>query len=195
MSILANAWRIVARLRLCFLGVSLICFVWVDSARAQSTTSEYQLKAEYLAKVFDFVQWPEGSSSKRSVQICVLGDYSFGTVLSQEAARAILTGRRIKVSWVRKEKDLNGCDVIFVSYSEERRYEQILQTLQGGNALTVGETEGFLNAGGMVALSYQRERLQFDVNLDATRAAQLKIDSRLLSMARHVIRERYQPGA
>ena len=78
--------------------------------------------------------------------------------------------------------------------SEVSRYSKILDLLKGTNILTVGETPGFLEAGGMVLLSYQDDNLQLDVNLSAARAAQLKLDSRLLSLAKRVIKDKEQAG-
>lgn len=100
----------------------------------------------------------------------------------------------MEVRWMHKELELKGCQIIFVSRSEERRYGKILESAKGTNAPTVGETDGFLQAGGIVELNFENDTLKFEVNLTAARAANLKLDSRLLAMAKRVIREKEQTG-
>jgi hypothetical protein len=117
----------------------------------------------------------------------VRGDFSFGTSLAELARGASPHGRTVEVRWVHKDQELRNCHIVFVSRSESGRYAKLLQALEGTNVLTVGETEGFLGAGGAISLSSQRDTLQFEVNLPAANSAHLKISSRLLALARRVV--------
>jgi len=119
--------------------------------------------------------------------ICVRGDFSFGTSLAELARGASPHGRRVGVRWVRKDQDLRNCHIAFVSRSESKRYAKRLQVLEGTGVLTVGETDAFLGAGGAISFSFERETLQFEVNLIAADTSHLKIRSRLLALARHVV--------
>jgi hypothetical protein len=155
----------------------------------ESRAAEYRSKANFLATFPSFVDWPE--SAFTSVQspflICVRGDFSFGTSLAELARRASPHGRRVEVRWVHKDEDLRSCHIAFVSHSESKRYAKLLQLLEGTGVLTVGETESFFGAGGAINFSFDHETLQFEVNLIAADAAHLKISSRLLALARHVV--------
>ena len=161
-------------------------------AGAQENTTEYELKATYLRRVPSFVEWPISGNAQQvvtpgSIRLCVVGNYSFGPMLAQEAQRSAVGGKKMEVQWIRKGLELNGCQIIFVSGSERKRYVTILEAAKGINALTIGETDGFLQAGGMVQLNYEDAILKFVVNLSAARAARLKMDARLLAMAKRVI--------
>jgi len=160
---------------------------------------EYKLKAIYLRKIPNFVEWPElvGAkvmSTNDPIHLCVIGNYAFGSVLAQEAGRAGTNGKKMDVRWVQKETQFKGCQVIFVSRSEEKRYRKIVEISKGFHALTVGETEGFLEVGGIISLNFKDGTLQFEANLEAARAAQLKLDARWLAMAKRVVREKEQAG-
>jgi hypothetical protein len=87
---------------------------------------------------------------------------------------------------VHKDEELRTCHIAFVSRSESKRYAKLLQILEGAGVLTVGETDDFLAAGGAITFSFERENLQFEVNLVAADSARLKISSRLLALARRV---------
>ena len=67
------------------------------------------------------------------------------------------------------------------------RWNEYMAAVANERVLTVGETDDFLKAGGAVCFSFERETLQFEVNLAAASGAGLKVSSRLLSLARRVV--------
>src|SRR5271157_1163211 len=175
-----------------------VCTAWVfpGDGLGQVLSQEYQLKAMYLRQIPSFVEWPPSaaSTSKAAFQLCTMGDYPFGTRLAQEVGGVTLGGRKIELRWVHKEQELHGCEVIFISRSEAKHCGKILDGLKGKSVLTVGESEGFLEAGGTVAFSFENGRLQMKVNLVAARKANLKMDARLLALAKRVVTEHSAPG-
>jgi YfiR/HmsC-like len=154
-----------------------------------SKADEYRSKAHFLATFPSFVEWPEIAfpSPQAPFLICVRGDFSFGTSLAELARGASPRGRRVEVRWVHNDQELRNCHIAFVSRSESKRYGKILQVLDGVGVLTVGETKDFLRDGGAISFSFEREMLQFEVNLVAADNAHLKISSRLLTLARRVV--------
>jgi hypothetical protein len=92
----------------------------------------------------------------------------------------------MEVRWAHRDEELRGCHVAFISRSESKHYAKILQVLKDENALTVGETPDFLDAGGTVTFSFQGDSLQFEVSLAAANNSHLEISCYLLSRARRV---------
>jgi hypothetical protein len=158
------------------------------AAQAVAST-EYQNKAAFLAQFPNFVEWPTDASqtAQTPFQICVYGDFSFGTALAEATRGTTVRGKKLEVRWVRKLPDIRSCQILFVSRSEHARYGQVLAAVANSGVLTVGETEGFLQAGGTICFSYDRELLQFEVNLAAAHDARLKMSSQLLGLARRVM--------
>jgi hypothetical protein len=154
-----------------------------------SKVAEYRTKAHFLATFPSFVEWPEMAfpSPEAPFLICVRGDFSFGTTLAELTRGGSPHGRRVEVRWVHKDQELRNCHIAFVSRSESKRYAKLLQALDGAGVLTVGETEDFLRDGGAISFSFERETLQFEVNLVAADSAHLRISSRLLALARRVV--------
>jgi YfiR/HmsC-like len=172
------------------LAIVLTLFVALPSVRAQgSVPSEYRTKASFLATFPTFIDWPESAfpSASAPFVVCVWGDFRFGTVLADLARGASPRGRKVDVRWVRKERDLKSCHILFVSSSEASRYPKIFSVVQETSILTVGETPDFLSSGGMLNFSFENDLLQFEVNLAATNQARLRVSSRLLALARRVI--------
>jgi hypothetical protein len=77
-----------------------------------------------------------------------------------------------------------ACDVIYLheSYSEWRR----LLEEPRAPALTVGDVQGFLAAGGMVELVIDSDAVRFDVNLRALRLHRIRLPAQVLKLARQV---------
>ena len=153
--------------------------------------AEYRAKANYLANFPSFVEWPAEALPPGNAPflVCVFGEFSFGTSLAESTRGATVHDRRVEIRWVRKAQELAACQILFISRSEQKRYSQALDVVRGKMVLTVGETPEFLDAGGILSFSGQQGTIQFDVNLAAANKAHLKISSRLLALARHVVNQ------
>ena len=154
-----------------------------------SVSGEYRSKATFLARVPNFVDWPDGafSSPHSPIIVCVLGDFRFGTTLAEVSRDSIPHGRRVSVRWIRNDQQLRGCHILFVSSSELSRYAKVIALVQGTDTFTVGETTDFLSAGGMLSISFEHEAIQFEVNLGLAKEAHFHVSSKLLALARRVV--------
>ncbi len=172
------------------IALALLFFSLPLSAQ-NSTAPEYLAKANYLANFPSFVEWPPEAlpPGKAPFLVCVFGGFPFGTSLAEATRGAMVRDRRLEIRWVHKPQELSACQIVFVSRSEKKRYNVALDAVGGHAVLTVGETPEFLDAGGIVSFSGQPGAIQFDVNLDAAKKAQLKISSRLLALARRIVNQ------
>jgi YfiR/HmsC-like len=170
------------------LSLSLILTV-PRPASGDLTSREYFLKANFIANFLKFVDWPDTAFSSPSTPLllCVYGYFPFGTSLAENALKSTVHERRIEVRMVREEQELRLCHVVFVSQEAAKHYNKVLGAVRDASILTIGETPDFLDAGGTVTLFFQAERVQFDVNLRNANQSRIKISSRLLAMARHVV--------
>jgi len=167
---------------------SLALLLPVISAQ-EGGAAEYRAKATFLAAFPNFIEWPADafSSPQAPVLICVFGDFSFGTSLTETTRGASIRDHQVEVRWVHREQDLRACHVLFVSHSEEKHYGRIFKAIQGASVLTVGETQDFLSSGGAIDFLITDGRLQFDVNMRAANDARLRISSNMLALAKHIV--------
>jgi len=143
---------------------------------------EYQVKAAFLLNFTKFIEWP-ASESTAPFGICIVGDDPFGAVLDQMVAGETYMGRRIVAQKVPRPVP-GSCQVVFVGRSDSE-IRPLLASLRPG-VLTVGETPGFLEAGGMINFVVVNGRVRFDINRSAAAMAGLQLSSKLLSVARSV---------
>jgi hypothetical protein len=80
-------------------------------------------------------------------------------------------------------KELRQCHVLFVCPSERPFLARLLPPLQKDGLLLVGDTPGFLEAGGIINLVIEDKKVRFEVNLAAAARGKLQIRSSLLRLA------------
>jgi uncharacterized protein DUF4154 len=86
----------------------------------------------------------------------------------------------------RRVEEIRGCHILFVGREEQERLGEILDTLKGRPTLTVSDADGFSRRGGMIGFMTDRNRIRLRINLEAARAAELTLSSKLLRPAQIV---------
>jgi len=146
--------------------------------------SEYQVKAAFLYNFAKFVEWPGLSDDQKSpLDICVLGKDPFGPELDRVMDGKTVNGRSISVQRFSDVSKAQSCHVLFVGFSDAGHVAETAKALRGRNILTVGETEGFCESGGVIAFVMDGQRVRFRINPKAAARANLKISSKLLQLA------------
>jgi hypothetical protein len=109
----------------------------------------------------------------RAVQIVEFGPYR--KILEQKELSRIL-------------RQLQHCQMLFITASERNSYREIFESLRGVPILTIGETEEFLEKGGIINFVIHEKKVQFEINLVTARTSGLEIKTALLKIARKVIK-------
>ncbi len=148
--------------------------------------SEYDVKAAFLYNFTKFVEWPPSAfPSDSSMQLCVLGQDPFGKSLMAFGGEAV-AGRRLQLVRAREIQKPEGCQILFISRSERHRMPEVLRELQDTPVLTVADTDGFLDRGGIINFTLEGSKVRFEINQQAAERAGIKISSKLLRLATHV---------
>ena len=157
------------------------------AARAEVAASEYAVKAAFLYNFTKFVEWPpKAFADERSpLKICVLGADPFGKALRSFMDEEV-GGRRLQLLRVDTLNNPAACHVLFVCRSERDRLPQILAAVRGAPVLTVADTAGFLDDGGMVNFVLEGGKVRFEIDQEAAERSGIRISSKLLALARHV---------
>ena len=161
----------------------LVLLLTVGSVMADSTVdAEYRLKAAYLYNFAKFVEWPTNTLATETspIVIAVFGDNPFGASLNQAVNGRTANGHPVTVRYAHRPAELEGAHLVFLSRNVRT---EILNQLAGKSVLTVGESDGFLPAGGMIQFVIAENRVRFAIAEPAAQQAGLKISSQLLALA------------
>jgi hypothetical protein len=147
--------------------------------------SEYQIKAVFLFNFAQFVDWPNEAfqSAQSPLVIGILGDDPFGSYLDQAVRGERVKNRPMVVRRYSRVADVTDCHILFISESETGRLDQILEHLKGRSILTVGDSDGFSQLGGIIRFATENSKVRLKINLRAAKQAHLTISSKLLRPA------------
>jgi YfiR/HmsC-like len=152
---------------------------------AAAAAPEYQVKAVFLFHFAQFVSWPAGAfaDSAAPLVIGILGQDPFGAFLDETVRGEAIEGHPLVVRRFDRVEEIAGCHILFVSRDVMPQMPAILQALTGRNVLTVSDVPGFASQGGMIRFVTDRNRIRLRINLEAARAADLTLSSKLLRPA------------
>ena len=160
----------------------------VPTGAALTSRQEYRLKAAYLYNFAKFIDWPSDSfpDDASPIILGVLGSDPFGSALDKTLRGKTVRGRSLVLRRFPDVEDAQNCHILFVGRSERGRLAQTLERFHGSAVVTVGETEEFVRVGGIINFFTERDRLRFEINVEAAERAGLSISSMLLNLARVV---------
>lgn len=162
---------------------------WIDgtsvSIAEEPMPSEYQVKAAFLINFPKYVDWPAEAfaGTNSPVVLAVPGETKVAGEIQKVIAGRTVNGREIVLKRLASGEESGVCHILFISAAEQRRSPNLLAKLKDGGVLTVGESDDFLESGGIINLARRDQKIALEVNLTAAGNARIKISSKLLSVA------------
>jgi len=171
-----------------FLFAACFCFFSLLASPAvadEPMASEYQVKAAFLVNFPKYVEWPEGAFVKNDspIVIGVLGETKVADELQKIIADRTVNGRKFILKRLDTVEESNVCLILFISAEKQYHSPDLLLKLKNLSVLTVGESDDFLESGGIINLARRERKIALEVNLDAAANARIKISSKLLNVA------------
>ncbi|MCK4842817.1 MAG: YfiR family protein [Methylococcales bacterium] len=151
------------------------------------TISEKQLKTIYMFNFARFVKWPDAKAESNTFQFCVYPENDFGDILYQLEKRQI-KDKDIRIKVLNKIADIQFCHVIFIDHISTEKLPQVLKMAQNYHVLTMSDQHNFAEKGGMIQMFLDDKKIRFKINYDSSQAALIKISSKLIRLATHVIK-------
>jgi hypothetical protein len=164
----------------------LIFFMCVGELSAQPSASpEYQIKAVFLYNFTQFIDWPPSAfaDAQSPFIIGVLGQDPFGKYLDETVSNEKVNGHPIIIKRYQHVGEVSGCQIVFVSQSFNDDLEEVINNFKGKDILTVSDLTGFAKKGGMIRFMNESNRIKIRINLDAVKASNLVVSSKLLRLA------------
>jgi hypothetical protein len=142
-------------------------------------------KAAFIYNFLKFTDWPAEAFSSPDAplviclhQVAPALEFNVGKLAGRTAQGHPITVLDA-VPWSR----VGECHMVVFGEDHADRVARV-----SGPVLTVGQSDGFLEQGGMIALLAENERLVFEISLDNLNRARIHISSQLLSLARNLRR-------
>jgi len=179
-------WRCVLAAGTTLLTVASVC----GRPPAANTPLEYEVKAAFLFRFAQFVEWPSEAfkGASEPFTYCTIGDDPFHGALERTLSGKTLGERALRVEHLSGTGKIGECQVLFVGGPGDKKHvEEALASAGKLPILTVGEAEQFAEDGGAIGFCTEDNKIRFEVNLDAAGKAGLKISAKLLALAKTVL--------
>ena len=139
----------------------------------------------FLFNFAKYVDWPAGafSNSTAPIVIGVVGEDSFGDEFRRVTGDRTVNDRKVAIKQINGTADLKDCQILFIRSSETGRLTEILEVVKNSAVLTVGETDRFLLLEGMINFTKKENKIHLEINLVPAQRVNLKLSSKLLTVA------------
>lgn len=161
-----------------FITIIGVVLLLPPDAHSADNEKEYRLKAAFIFNFSKFISWPE--SDKSNFTICINGPEN-----TYQIFKDVLTGkkhnnREISIAQIDSTEQLAECSILFsASHST-------ITPQQSPGLLTIGESDEYIQQGGLIRFYSQTGKLRFEINQQSATEAGLNISSKLLRLAKIV---------
>ena len=166
-----------------FVAVTLIV-----CAAAAGESLEYAVKAVFLYKFGNFVEWPNSAfeSPSSAVNVCVVGNDPFGDKLDTAVTGQHIGDRAIVVRRVAGVGRDSGCQILFAGGPDPGGVAQALDAVRGTGVLTVSDIAGSGDTPSIIRFVLRDGRVGFVIDARAASLNGITISSKLMNLAQSV---------
>ncbi|MES3024954.1 MAG: YfiR family protein [Pseudomonadota bacterium] len=149
---------------------------------------ERSVKAAFLYKFLSYTEFPAGAfdDAGAPVTIGVVGSDEIAAELARIVAGRTVGQRRVAVKTLRENEAATGVHLLFVPGWDQQRVVRLLKGAAQAQLLAVTECENCLQHGSVINFKIVGQRVRFDVSLEAAERHNIKLSSRLLTVANQV---------
>src|SRR5450432_4427193 len=160
-----------------WIGASLISLL--AGFGVSATEPEDELKSATVLSFVRHSEWLQGVATG-PIAIGVMGRPSMMRMLRRTLDGKLANNRVIRIVDAKTSADLNSCQLVYMATDNNNEVRQTLAGLRASHALTIGESDRFLEYGGAVNLLFVDGHMSFEVSLAAVDRAGVSISSTLL---------------
>ncbi len=170
-------------------GIALVAALLPQTAHAKAPERQRSslVKAAFLHKFFSFVEWPDGTFARPDtpVRIGVIGDDEILADLRDLARDRARDGRPVTVVKLAPTETPTGVHILYIRQASASRITDTLSSVPEG-VLTVADADSAHPVGSVMSFFVEDDKVRFGVSTEAAARQRLRLNSRLLSVARKI---------
>jgi len=151
-----------------------------------------ELKAVAVLSFLRYSDWPPTADG--ALTVGVLGRPAFAEILSRTLSGRSVNGRPLRLTEVKADSDLRCCQLVYIATARAGDLHEALAGARAARALTIGESDHFLDAGGAVSLFFVDGHIGFEASLTALGQSGITVSSNLLRLGQIRDSTKGRPG-
>lgn len=170
-------------------AICMVTLLQPAAVAAGSDSLEYAVKAAFLDKLGNFVEWPPSTfpSSTSAINLCVAGVDPFGASLDVATAGQHIGVRPIVVRHLANVTRGSDCQILFVGGSDPQVIGRILDAVRGVGVLTVTDTPAVGETPSIIRFVIHDDHVRMVIDDQAALLNGIVLSAKLLSVALSVI--------
>jgi hypothetical protein len=165
----------------------LLAALLLAGAATGAPRGEYEVKAAFVLNFVSLVSWPAGAlDGATPLEVAVLADADRFRSIEDALSGKNVAGHPVRVRRASSLDHVAGAHVVYVTDTSAVGAADVASATRGKNVLLIGEFENFARRGATINFYTEENKVRFEVNPEAAKAAGLQVSSRLLSVARIV---------
>lgn len=181
---------IAARVRLALLAAVLLALAAAPARAVQDEAAgalERRVKAALLYRFINYVEWPQSAFEEPDTPftIAIAGADVLAAELADFAASRVVLDRPLNVRRLKPGEPAQDVHIVFVGRADAQHLGAILRAVPR-SALVVTEWAGALKQGSVINFLLVDGHVRFEVSLNAAQKRNIRLSSRLLSVAHYV---------
>jgi hypothetical protein len=153
---------------------------------APAESSLPSVKAAFAFNFIKLTAWPDTrfAGPGAPLEVCVVKGDSMEDTLRGSLAGKVAGTRTVAVQSVGADDSFASCHVLYLGTQMAPRYAPLMGRAVSKGVLVIDEGPNFTWPDGMIRLFAEQSRMRFELNLEALERAGLKVDPRLIRLAR-----------
>jgi hypothetical protein len=164
-------------------GIVAGLLAFASAAWALEEYSEDAVKAAFLLRFAEYVEWPPGALPAHSFTIAVLGADEVARNLQHLRPGYPVKNLPAQVRRIRSVAEMDDAQLLYIGPGQSEAVRAAAARVASRPVLLVTDEERSLDAGGVVNFVDVDQRVRFEVSLPAAARSGLQVSSKLLSVA------------
>jgi len=160
--------------------MKIILFMIIIFTSLSSYESEDRLKAVIVGKVAKYITFQDKSKEEF---IITLYKNDSKDLFDKTYKNIKIKNKSVKINYIEDINDLKYTDILYISNVNSSKLSEILKKTDDKNILTISDTRGFAQKGGVIQLYFVSQKLKLKINTQSATQQNLKIKSTLLRVA------------
>jgi hypothetical protein len=162
-------------------------FAATAPSSATQTYSEDSIKAAYLYRFTQYIEWPESPPAGEPFTIAVLNAPGIAQELQRLLPEHPIKNSAARVRTIARISELGAAQVLYIGRTPVDRLRSMIASIGAGSVLVVTDNEKALEFGSMVNFVTRERRVRFEISLTASDKSKFRISSELLGVAVRVL--------
>lgn len=152
---------------------------------SHSQADENIVKAVFFERFSRFIEWKKVSNNDEFKIIIIGSDIRMLNHLKKVYGNHTIKDKSVVIQHIENVSDLKktDCDILFISENMSKNLDQIIEYSSQKSILTIADSKNFAKRGVMINFFLKDSSVQFKINQEAAKKANIFISYHLLKMA------------